>query len=143
MADGLKSFTFASKRIGLTSVEVIESFEIDGEEFHIRALKDSAVAMLVHKTQGGNASGAVVISAVLDFAERALLPESARRFEDLILGTDGGDGLDMVQIVEVFNHILSVVAANPSGSRTASSAASRKTGSGSRAASRAKAPQTL
>jgi hypothetical protein len=134
MPDGTTSFEFASKK-ALAPAKAIDTFQIDGEDYFIRALKDSRVAYLVHKTRGGAPD--VIISAVLDFTEQALLPESAKRFEARALGTDGGDGLDLDQIVQVFNHILGVVAANPTGGPSKPSSPSpRKTGSASPATRR-------
>lgn len=136
MADGAKVFEFASKK-ALKPAAAIDTFKIDGEDYHIRALKDASVAFLVHRTRGGQPD--VVISAVLDFTEKALLPESAKRFEERALGSDGQDGLDLAQIVQVFEYVLSVVAANPTGSPANSSPSPRRNGSGSRGTSRVRA----
>src|SRR4029078_13503346 len=95
MPDGHTAFEFASKK-ALAPAKAIDEFTIDGDVYYIRALKDSRVAYLVHKPRGGAAYG--VISAVLDFTEQALLPESAKRFEARALGTDGQEGLDLAQI---------------------------------------------
>lgn len=142
MADGTKSFAFSSKRAAGSKKGpvIIESFDIDGSSFDIRALKDSSVAYLVHQTKGGEAN--VVIAAVLDFTERALTAESAKRFEALALGLDGGEGLDLEQIVEVFQYILGVVGGHPTGPSSASSSAPRRTGTASRGTSRARAAST-
>lgn len=140
MADGVTAFEFASKK-ALKPAAAINTFKIDGEDYHIRALKDASVAYLVHKTRGGQAH--VIIAAVLDFTEKALLPESARRFEERALGTDGQDGLDLAQIVEVFEYVLGVVAANPTGSPNNSSPSPRKIGSASRATARARGVPSL
>jgi hypothetical protein len=45
----------------------------------------------------------------------------------------------LAEIVEVFQHVLGVVGANPTGSASASSRAPRKTGSASRASARSQA----
>lgn len=140
MADGVTAFEFASKK-ALKPASAIDTFTIDGEDYHVRALKDASIAYLVHRTRGGRPD--VVISAVLDFTEKALLPESAARFEARALGTDGQEGLDLAQIVQVFEYILSVVAAFPTGSPANSSPSPRKTGSASRATSRARGVPTL
>lgn len=139
MADGVTAFEFASKK-ALKPAASIETFTIDGEDYHIRALKDASIAYLVHRTRGGQAD--VIISAVLDFTEKALLPESAKRFEARALGTDGQEGLDLAQIVQVFEYVLGVVAANPTGSPSSSSPSPRKIGSASRGTSRVRAVPT-
>lgn len=143
MADGTKVFEFASKKQAAPA-EAIADFQLDGPDspkFYIRALKDTSVAYLVHQTKGGAPD--VVIAAVLDFTERALLPESSKRFEQRALGLDGNEELELTEIVEVFEHILGVVAANPTGSRNASSPQRPKTGSRSRATSRSTASAAL
>lgn len=133
MADGQKAFEFAGKKA--SGEKIIESFTVNGESFDIRPLKDSSVAVLVHKTRNGTPDA--VLAAVLNFTEKALTPESAKRFEAICL--DPVDGLEMAQIVEVFQYVLGVVGANPSGSSNASSVPPRRTGSRSTAASRSRA----
>ncbi len=134
MADGVKSFSFASKK--LTGPKIIGQFEIDGVSYDVVAQKDSAVAWLVHRTQSGGNNE--TIAGVLDFTERALTKESAKRFEARVLGTDGSEGLDMEQIVQVFQHILTLVSTFPTGSAQGSSTSSEETGTGSRATTRAR-----
>lgn len=134
MADGRKVFEFGAKK-ALAKSEPIGEFELLGEVYYIRALKDSATAILIHQTRSSENS--VVLSAILNFTEKALVPESATRFAKVCL--DPIDGLDMDQILEVFKYVLSIVAANPTGSSSDSSPTVRKSGTRSTAASRAKA----
>lgn len=125
MTDGNKAFTFAAKRAA--GEKVIDTFDIDGESYDIRALKNSSVALLVHRVRSGRPE--VVLSSCLDFAEKALTPESAKRFADRCL--DPVEGLELEQITEVFEYILGIVSAGPTGQPSASSAPRRKTGTAS------------
>lgn len=84
---------------------VIGDFTINGEKFYVRALKDTHVAYLVRAAQRKRNETAI-ISAVINFMEQALVAESSARFEDLVLGDPG---LEMLQVVEVFQHVLTVV----------------------------------
>lgn len=126
MTNGIKSFSFSAKK--QSGAKVIETFEVDGQSFDIRALKDSSVAYLVHQTKSGKAND--IIAGVLDFLEKALTPESSTRFAELAL--DPAAGLTLEQIVEVFQYVLGVVGANPTGPSSASSSVPRRTGAGSR-----------
>lgn len=133
MPDSTKAFLFASKVA--SKDEVVGSFDIDGESFDIRALPDAQVAYLVYKSKSG--ANDDTLSAVLDFLEKALTPESIKRFEKRALRVPGG--LTMVQIVEVFRYVLEVVGTFPTGSASSSSSVPRKTGTASRGTSTAKA----
>lgn len=125
----IKTFEFdGAAAIGGEDEEVIGKFALRGETYYIRALVDSSVAVLVHRTRNGSPD--VVLASVLNFTEKALVPESAKRFADICL--DPVKGLKMAQIVEVFTYILGVVGANPTGSSTDSSAPQPKTGGPSR-----------
>jgi hypothetical protein len=136
VANGIKSFEFGAKKAA--GVKVIETFELNGESFDIRALKDSNVAYLVHQTKSGKAND--VIAGVLDFMEKALAPDSSKRFAEVALDPDAG--LTLEQIVEVFQYVLGVVGAHPTGPSSDSSSAPRRTGTGSRANSRSRASAT-
>lgn len=133
MAEGHKSFEFAAER--KAGEEIAGTFDIREVDFEIRRLADAVPSLLIYKIN--KAQGAEVIQLVLDFMELALTPDSSKAFADMALGTDGGGGLKLAQIIEVFQHVLGVVAANPTGSPSDSSPAPRKTGSGSRATRRA------
>lgn len=133
MPDGTVAFEFASKKAAQPEAAIAD-FKIDGEDYFIRALADSQVAYLVHRTKTAGPDG--IISAVLDFTHKALLPESAIRFEERALRVP--DSLSLEQIVKVFEHVLGVVAAFPTGSPAPSVSPRRKTGSPSRANSRLK-----
>jgi hypothetical protein len=136
VTNGIKSFEFGAKKAA--GVKVIESFELNGEKFDIRALKDSNVAYLVHQTKSGKAND--VIAGVLDFMEKALAPDSSKRFAEVALDPDAG--LTLEQIVEVFQYVLGVVGAHPTGPSSDSSSGPRRTGTGSRANSRSRASST-
>jgi hypothetical protein len=139
---GIKIFEFAAKRKASDAKSkgiVLASFEVDGQSFDIRPLKDSSVAYLVHKISGG--SPAEVISAVLNFTEKALTPESSVRFEKLVLDPDAG--LELDEVVQIFEHILEVVSNGvPTMPPPASSASRRKTTSSSAATKRAAVEST-
>lgn len=127
MADGTKSFVFASKRkkVGDT---IVGGFDVDGEWYDIRALRDTAVAVLVHRI--GEADPGEVVGLVLNFTEKALTPASAKRFAEIVL--DPVDGLEILEIMEVFQYVLGVVGANPTGSVSDSSTPPPKVGTRSR-----------
>lgn len=129
----VKSFEFSSVK-AKGDVASHGEFLINGETYHVRALKDSHLAYLVHHAKSTQPDK--VITAVLNFMERAMLEESAERFEALVLGDPG---LEMTEVVSVFEHVLTLVTANPTGSPKPSSGRRRTTGSGSPASSRAKA----
>lgn len=132
MANGTTSFTFGTQRAaGDNEEKVVHTFPIDGIDFEVRALSDAVPALVIHQIQ--NAKGIEVISHVLDFMELAMTKASAKRFADMALGKDGGTGLQLDQIIEVFKHVLGVVGANPTGLSSDSSRPRRKTGSGSTA----------
>lgn len=98
-----KNFEFDQK--AAAGPAVIGDFTINGEKYDIRPLKDTHVAYLVRAAQRKRNETAI-ISAVINFMEQALTAESSARFEDLVLGDPG---LEMLQVVEVFQHVLSVV----------------------------------
>jgi hypothetical protein len=141
VTNGIKSFEFGAKRTSAAKKgpAIIESFELNGETLHIRALKDSSVAYLVHQTKSGKAND--IIAGVLDFTEKALIPESAKRFAEIVLDPDAG--LDLEEVVEVFQYVLGVVGAHPTGPSSDSSSASPPTGTASRSSrSRSRAVAT-
>lgn len=113
----IKHFDFAVKRSD--KVKVAGKFTIGTDEFTIRVLQDSNIAYLIAKITD-NAEPTAIITHVLNFMERAMPPESSKRFERLVLDPDGG--LSITQIVEVFQHVVTVVAggADPTGSPRAS-----------------------
>ena len=133
MADGSKTFDFSGKRA--LGEDVIDTMTIktkeypDGQDFDIRAMKDSAPMFLAHKLSVGDNTQKLV--AVIDFMHSAMTPESAERFEEL--ATDPINGLDWEEIVEIFQYVLGVVSGNPTGLPSGSSTVQRKTGSSSRA----------
>lgn len=135
MSDGVKAFTFASKTT--KGPKVIGEFKIDDVTYKVRALKDSAVALLIHQTSSGSADK--TIAGVLDFTEMALMPEDAKAFAERALSKDNPENaLSMDEIVQVFQHVLTLVTSFPTiGSSSDSSTSPRRTSSGSRATTRA------
>lgn len=137
-----KSFEFASrkrKKVANDDVVVIGSFDIaGGDAYRVRALTDTSVAHLIHKARSGDAS--TVLSAVMRFMEYALHPDDVQRFENDEL--DPVDGLELEEVVEVFEHVLSIVSAGPTSSQSGSSTASRRTGGSSKPTSRSKVSST-
>lgn len=125
-ANDVKNFEFASIT---KKAKTVGSFAINGENFDVRPLKDASMAYLVHRMRSGAPD--VIISAVLDFTERALTAESAKRFEALVLDPDAG--LEIAEIVQVFEHLLGMVSGLPTTSPKPSPAPRRRTGSASRA----------
>lgn len=144
MADNaVKSFEFSAKRKAANEKAkgtVLQSFVVDGVSLDIRPLKDSSVAYLVHEISAGSPSE--VISAVLDFTSKALTPESAKDFRRIVLDPEAG--LELDEVVEVFEFILEVVSNGvPTTPEPVSTPSRRKTGSGSAATStRARAVKT-
>lgn len=138
MSDGdIKSFDFAAEKT--TKNSIIGSFKVRGETYDVRQLKDTVVPVLVRASAGG---GQGMIPAVFAFLEKALTPESAKRFETDLL--DPITGLTNDQVVQIFQHVLSMVSAGKAtGASSESSAGSRTTGSASRGTSRARAAQNL
>lgn len=136
MSDGVKAFQFASKTT--KSPKVIGEFKIDGATYRVRHLKDSAVALLIHQTSSGSADK--TIAGVLDFTEMALMPEDAKAFAERALSKDNPENaLSMDEIVQVFQHVLTIVTSFPTGPSSDSSTSPRRTGSGSRGTTRAQA----
>lgn len=130
MAD-IKNFDFAVKRND--KVKVAGKFTIGGDqEFTVRVLQDSNIAYLIAKVNS-DAEPTKVITSVLDFMERAMPPESAKRFEKLVLDPEGG--LSISQVMDVFQHVLGLVAGgeDPPGRSPGSASRPRKTGVPSRA----------
>lgn len=99
----VKSFTFADEP--MSEEDVSGSFELNGVMFDVRKLKDSALPVLMHKIRSGKPD--MVLAAVLEFAELALTPASAKLFIEKHLSPV--TGLKMEQIVLVFTEIMAVV----------------------------------
>lgn len=133
----IKAFEFATKKAAATETkDAVGEFTINGETFYVRHLADSHLAYLVHRAK--SKAPDKVIAAVLNFMEAAMLPESAERFEEMVLDTDDGGGLEMTEVVEVFEHVLTLVSALPTGSPKPSARRRPTAGSSSRATTRAK-----
>jgi len=100
VADGSKTFDFSGRRA--SSADAIGSFTLktkafpNGEDFEIRALKDSAPMFLAHQMNIGTQTQKLV--AVIDFMHKAMTPDSAKRFADL--ATDPVNGLDWEEMME-------------------------------------------
>lgn len=126
-----KAFEFSSKVVAKD--KIAGTFSIDGQDFQVRVLKDSSLAYLVAKISDGTDSSKT-LSYIIDFTERALVPDSATRFEALVLGKDGGSGLELSEVMEVFQHVLELVAAGPTGGQAASASSRKSTSTRSKAA---------
>lgn len=131
----IKNFEFSTKRND--KVKLAGTFKINGEIFEVRVLQDSNIAYLIARVNS-DAEPTKVITNVLDFMERAMPPESSKRFERLVLDPDGG--LSIAQVMDVFTHVLGLVVGggDPTSSRRVSASPPRKTGAASRATSGAK-----
>lgn len=122
-----KVFDFANVRTG--KQKIAGEFSINGEDFQVRVLKDASIAYLVAAVNGSE-DPMRIITKVLDFMERALVPESAKRFEKLVLDPEAG--LEIEQVVQIFQHVLGVVAGgDPTGPSKGSSPQPRRTGAAS------------
>lgn len=121
--EDIKAFEFGSKVA--TKEKIAGKFTVNGDTFSVRAIKDAQIAYLI--AQVSHEDPMKVVVSVLDFTERVLAKESAPRFEALVLGKDGGDGLELKEVMEVFQHILTLVAADPTGGAPSASSRARKT----------------
>ncbi len=118
MTQEVKNFDFSESDksgtpeiIGSFTVKVKQRGEIVEHTFSIRPLKDTHVAYLVRAAQRKRNETAI-ICAVINFMEYALVEESAARFEEIVLGDPG---LSMIQVVETFTHVLSIVSKGAEG----------------------------
>lgn len=102
-----KVFAFSTKK---NVVQIVGSFEIGDESFDVRALKDAHIVYLMAEINDVS-DGMKIVAKVLDFTAKALTKESALRFRALVLDPEAG--LEISEIMEVFNHIVTVVAAGP------------------------------
>lgn len=126
----MKVFEFANVRS--SKAKIAGKFAVGTEQFEVRVLKDANIAYLVAAVNGAT-EPMKIITSVLNFMERAMVPESAKRFESLVLDPD--DGLEIAQVVEIFQHVLSMVAGgDPTGPSSASSQPRKRTGARSTAA---------
>lgn len=123
----IKNFEFASGRA--SGEQIAGAFKINGEQFDVKVINDTNIAYLIASITSGSEDGRV-ITKVLNFMERAMTEESAKRFEDLALGNDGGKGLKLEYVVEVFKHVLGIAAggAGPTTQSKRSAARPRATG---------------
>lgn len=122
-----KNFEFATERAA--KVQLAGQFGINGQKFDVKVINDTNIAYLIASITGGG-DDAKIIAKVLNFMEEAMTPESAKAFEALALGNDGGKGLKLAQVVEVFKHVLTIAAGgtNPTGGSSASASRRRSTG---------------
>jgi hypothetical protein len=133
MANDIKSFEFGSKT---SKDRIAGSFVLNGETLEVRALKDAGIAFLIAQVSDSDDPMKVVVS-VLNFAERALTKPSAKAFERIALGDHDTEGLSLEEVMEVFQHILSLVSADPTSGESSGSSGSRKaTGARSQATTR-------
>lgn len=130
----IKAFEFAAKRVADSKKKAAAlsgKFEVDGEMFEVRALRDTSIAYLVARVNDSEET-TKVLAAVIDFMETAMTPDSAKRFAKMAL-TPPPDGLEIDEVMEVFQHVLELVAGgeDPTGSSSASSPSRRSTGGSS------------
>jgi hypothetical protein len=120
MTTEIKNFEFENKG----KSESIGHFIVNGQRFDVRELKDTHVAYLVRAAQRKRNESAI-ISAVINFMEHALVAESADRFEDLVLGDPG---LELMQVVEIFQHVLGLVSGGTAEASVEKKAPRRRSG---------------
>jgi hypothetical protein len=124
----IKKFEFAAKRAEGESIS--GSFELNGETFAVRYLPNTNVAYLVAAIND-TSDPMRVVTKVIDFMHRALTKDDGPRFEKLVLDPD--NGLEIDELLQVFQHVLTLAAAErPTGSSSDSSEPSSKTGTASR-----------
>lgn len=108
----IKSFEFAARRVEESKKKkgsgLSGKFEVDGETFEVRALRDTSIAYLVARVNDTEET-TKVLAAVIDFMETAMTPDSARRFAKVAL-TPPPDGLEIDEVMEIFQHVLELVA---------------------------------
>lgn len=136
----IKSFEFASKRAKEDSAvdgpKLAGKFKLDGEEFEVQSLRGTNIAYLVARISDSDET-AKVIAAVIDFMETAMTPDSAKRFAKLALEPKP-KGLEIDEVMEVFQHVLTLVASgeDPTGQSSGSAPSRRSTGGRSTATAR-------
>lgn len=119
----MKEFASASKAAAAPD-DLIE-FKLDGDVFHARRMKDATLAYLVAQASD-TTDHARIVTAVLDFMEKALTPESARLFRKRML--DPEDGFDMEIVIEVFRWLLGEVAGGKAGGPPRASSSRQRSG---------------
>lgn len=130
----VKAFVFGAGRA--PKQKIAGSFTVNGESFDVRVLLDSHISYLIHAV--GTASESSIVVKVIDFTEKALTKESAERFEKMVLDPDAG--LTTEEVIEIFQHVVSLVAAgDPTGRPNASSTSRPKSGRTSTATARSAA----
>lgn len=101
----IKNFQFGTGKAAVGGPKVVGEFVLQGVTLHVRELKDTHVAYLVRAAQKKRNETAI-ISAVINFMEAALIPADAEKFEEIVLGDPG---LEMLEVVEVFQFVLGLV----------------------------------
>lgn len=127
-----KVFEFAAKHVDVEGEEepISGKFTLQGQEFSVRFLANTNVAYLIAAIND-TTDPMRVVTKVIDFMHRALIESDGLRFEKVVL--DPKKGLEIDQLLEVFQHVLSLAAAErPTGGSNESSEPSSKTGTGSR-----------
>ncbi len=143
MTDGMKAFEFASKRKKTGKATALAGkFQLEGQTIEVKALKDASLAYLIAQVNNAGEDSMKVVGKVIDFMDRALTRKSSKLFQDIVLGQgdfepedDEPGGLEIGEVVEVFQHVVSLVAGgeDPTGSSSASSTRSPRTGARSTA----------
>lgn len=122
-----------------TKAKIAGSFQVedDGPTYDVRLLKDAQIAYLVAAVSNSDGESMDQVVTLLNFMERAMTPESAKRFKAFALGDDGGEGLELSEVMEVFRHVLTLAAGQgPTGSSSSSAPPRRRTGARSTATAR-------
>lgn len=105
----VKNFEFGAKKTE-GEIKAIASFKINGEQYQVRAMRGVSLMYLINKMKNGRNQDDQ-IAAFLEFADSALLPESAKRLEKLILEQDNGVEFEAPELIQVLTHIVQLAAA--------------------------------
>ncbi len=129
----IKRFEFAGKRS--TKANISGTFEIGDDSFEVVHQKGTRIAFLIADVnKAGDPMGTIV--SVLNFMEVAMTPESSKLFRSVALGEGDYPGLELEEVVEVFRHVLSLAALDPTGASKGSSPRSKPAGRSSTATAR-------
>lgn len=130
----IKSFDFGGKREEDDEL-VAGQFMLNGELFSVLYQETANLALLVAAVNNAS-DGTKVISKIVDFMDRALVDGDAERFERTVLDAQ----MKIENVVDIFKHVLSLVAADrPTGPSKPSSQSPRKTGTRSTGTARSAA----
>lgn len=121
-----KAFIFASqtKTAANSKQKVIGEFDIGEETFQIVEVATASIAYLVYDMESDDQKR--VVSTVLAFTEKALTVDSSNRFRKVVLGGPGVKGLDLPEVIQVFEYVLQVISGEIPPTSPAVSAARRR-----------------